>query len=85
MLKKLFALLLCLVLALSFVACDTDPADPTTDSDTDSATSSTDTSEDKEGYVVFDYEMDHKFLANDIKKGSVVLFDLDECEMSWNE
>lgn len=85
MLKKLFALLLCLVLALSFVACDTDPVDPTTDSDADASTSSDDASEEKAEYLLFDPDMDHKFLANDIKKGSVVLFDLDECEMSWDE
>ena len=90
--KRIFALLLCLVFALSFAACGQDSSTDSqgkdnavsssegssTSSETDSASTSTDTKP-WEGYV-FDDSVEHKFLATDILGHSIVVFDLNKTE-----
>ena len=82
MLKKLLALLLCAVLAFALVAC-TETGTPGTDtgagnteqgSDNSGAGGSSDApAVDLGGY---DEDMDHVFLATDIKNHAIVIFDL---------
>ena len=88
MLKKVLALLFACVLLLSFAACgpagedpqNPDPGSAGTDSaaGTDASSGSeSDKDEDKEEKpILYDEDMEHKFLATDITNHSIVLYDL---------
>ncbi len=85
MLKRIFALVFCGILLFSFAACGTQT--PDTDVDTSSSVSSEGASEGSSGVssdkgseeAVFDYEMEHKFLACDVLNHSIVVYDLNKC------
>ena len=96
--KRIFALLLCLVLAFSVVACgegdggaDTSVNTGSEDSDTSTETSTgTDTStnggeDENKDVLLYDPDMEHKFIATDITNHSVVIFDLNLCEGDFNK
>lgn len=78
--KRILAIILCLVMTVLFVACgDTvDPATNSTGSTQGGSTSSTDGQ--KKDILLYDPEMEHKFLATDITNHSIVVFDLNACD-----
>ncbi len=89
--KRILALFLLVVLALSLVACGGDPVDPNTgvdsnvpvssgNGDADSDTSDKEDDNKVEGY---DPSIEHKFLACDILTHGIVVFDLNACEGDW--
>lgn len=82
--KRIFSLILCLVLAFGLVACGDEPSteNSTAASGTDTGTSSsTDTGADKETELKgYDDSLDHLIIATDITNHSIVVYDLDACE-----
>jgi len=83
--KRIFALLLCFVLAFSLVACDGETAvsDPDTagtevsGTETDASTEDTAGTQKPKGY---DASIDHLIIATDITNHSIVVYDLDYCK-----
>ncbi len=89
MLKRIFALVFCGILLLSFAACgpaEENPAPGSSGADTsvsgsDAGTEKDDSSDKKTpDMIVYDPDMEHKFLATDIANHSIVLYDLNLCE-----
>ncbi len=92
--KRILALFLLVVLALSLVACGGDPVNPDPGSDsnvpvssgnTDAESSDSNTSDQGEDTKVegYDASIEHKFLACDITSHGIVVFDLNKCEGDW--
>ncbi len=76
MLKKVFALLLCVIMMAGLAACG---GSGNTDTSSQSGTESSDTSSsenDKEKAAGYDKTMDHIFFATDRTNSSIVIFDL---------
>ncbi len=87
--KRLLALILCLLLTFGLVACGetevpTDSAagaDSSADANASQGGNDSSDKNDEQGeFQIWDDDMEHKFLATDITNHSVVVFDLNACE-----
>lgn len=94
--KRILALFLLVVLALSLVACGGDPVSTDTgasdsnvpvsssgNTDAESSDSGTSDKEDNKKVEGYDPSIEHKFLACDIRTHGIVVFDLNGCEGDW--
>lgn len=77
--KRFLALFLCLVMVFALVACGGNGETPSTDSDKGALSGNTEGGSDNEEVVGFDTSIEHKVIATDIRRHSIVVFDLNKC------
>ena len=79
--KRIVALLFCGLLLCGLVACGESPVVPDSDLPSTGASSDAGTSDsEKPGAVLFDPDVEHKFLACDVLNHSIVVYDMNACD-----